>query len=41
MPFGNAGRGFAAWYHMQKIHISVPFETKIYVSATLKGKVNC
>ena len=41
VPFGNAGRGFAAWYHMQKIHNSVPFETKIYISATLKGNVNC
>jgi hypothetical protein len=38
-PF--AGKGFAAWYHMQKIHNSVPFETKIYISATLKGTVDC
>lgn len=38
-PF--AGTGFAAWYHMQKIHNSVPFETKMYMSATLKGKLDC
>jgi len=35
------GQGFAAWYHLQKIHNSVPFETKMYMSATLKGKLEC
>ena len=37
----TVGSGFAAWWYMQKIYEATPFETKMYMSATLKGKLSC